>query len=174
MESLRLNIGETVIYSTNGLCKVNDIVTRTVLGKSRKYYVLSPVFRERSTCYVPVDYDSERIRIEKKLSKKQAEEMLVFIADSSPAKWIAQVNDRKLQYSAIVRDGNRKEIIQLIKTLYIYRQNLWEQNKRLNTSDESILNSCREQIFGELAYVLDKPMEEIEERFQQSVFGSSI
>lgn len=171
MESLKLNIGDTVIYSTTGLCKVNDIVIRTVLGKSREYYVLSPVYQDRSTCFVPVDYDSERIRIEKPLSKEQAEEMLVFITDSSPAKWIAHINDRKLQYSAILRDGSRKEKIQLLKTLYIYRQKLWEQNKRPNSSDEHILNNCREQIFCELAYVLDKPMEEIEELFEQSVFG---
>lgn len=167
VESLTLNVGEIVIYSTNGLCKVNDIVTRTVLGKKTEYYVLSPVHQASSTYFVPVDYNSEKIRFERLLSREQAEEMLKYIEDSSPSKWIAQVNDRKQQYTEIVKNGNRKEKIQLIKALFIYQQKLLEQNKRLSISDEHILNICREQIFSELAYVLDKPTEEIAEYFLQ-------
>lgn len=169
MEAIKLNIGETVMYSTTGLCKVADIVTRIVLGKSREYYVLSPVYHERSTCFVPVDYDSIRIRIERPLSKEQAEELLEFIADSSPAKWIAQINDRKLQYSAIAKGSDRKEKVKLIKALTIYQFQLLEQNKRLNTSDEQILNKCKEQIICELAFVLEKTTDEIEKVFEKSV-----
>ena len=169
MEALKLNIGETVIYSTTGLCKVVDIVTRIVFGKSRDYYVLSPVYHERSTCFVPIDYDSNKIRIERPLSKEQAEKMLVYTTDSSPAEWIDQVNDRKLQYSKIARDGDRKKKIRLIKALYIYQYQLWEQNKRLNISDEQILNKCKEQIICELAFVLEKTTDEIEKVFEESV-----
>lgn len=165
METLKLIIGEIVLYSTTGICKVVDVVTRTFNREDKEYYVLAPVYDERSTCFVPVEYDSSKIHIERILTKEGAEELLRFAADASPKKWIANMNDRKQQYNEICRRGTREEKIRLIKTIYLHEQKQREQKKQLYACDERVLNSCKKQIYEELAYVLGKTVEEIAEAF---------
>ncbi|MEC1526197.1 CarD family transcriptional regulator, partial [Neobacillus niacini] len=37
------HIGDLVIYSAHGICKINDICNKTVSGITRSYYVLHPM-----------------------------------------------------------------------------------------------------------------------------------
>ena len=73
---MNLKIGDTVIHSYSGVCKITDIITQTFNREERNYYVLSPVYDVRSTCYIPVDYNPEKIHIKSVLTTIQAQELL--------------------------------------------------------------------------------------------------
>ncbi|MBQ8827769.1 MAG: CarD family transcriptional regulator, partial [Clostridia bacterium] len=51
------SVGDTVIYDTQGVCKIAEITTMNVCNVNRSFYVLKPVFEDRSTLYVPTDND---------------------------------------------------------------------------------------------------------------------
>ncbi|HEY2420003.1 MAG TPA: CarD family transcriptional regulator, partial [Neobacillus sp.] len=51
-----LNIGELIIYSGHGICKVDDICDKTYLGNTKTYYVLHPLVNSHQlTISTPVD-----------------------------------------------------------------------------------------------------------------------
>lgn len=57
-------VGDYVVCGNNGICRVQDITTLNISGidKSRKYYLLKPVFLSGSTVYIPVDTADEAMR----------------------------------------------------------------------------------------------------------------
>ena len=65
-------IGDHVVCGNNGICSVQDITTLNISGidKSRKYYLLKPVFLSASTVYIPVDTADQTMR--KAVSKEEA------------------------------------------------------------------------------------------------------
>lgn len=166
METHKLTIGDTVIYSTAGVCRVNGIVSRGFGYESRDYYELTPIFDVRSTCFVPVDYDEERVHIEPAMTKAQAEALLDYAEKATPLQWITSPNERKQEYGLVNKKGSREEKIRLIKTLMLQEQKQKEIKKQLYASDERILSGCKAHIFNELAYVLGKTTDEVEKNFE--------
>ena len=51
-------IGDLIIYSAHGICKIDDICERTVSGVTRSYYVLHPMENyTQLTIRTPVNND---------------------------------------------------------------------------------------------------------------------
>ena len=44
-----ININDTILYGSEGVCTVVDIVERDFGGKAMQYYVLKPVYNNSST-----------------------------------------------------------------------------------------------------------------------------
>ena len=51
------NVGDLIIYSTHGICQIDEVCEKTVLGVSRHYYVLHPLEDAKLTISTPVDND---------------------------------------------------------------------------------------------------------------------
>ena len=45
--------GDTVLYGSEGVCKITDITEKQFGDVSIEYYILTPVFNNRSTFFVP-------------------------------------------------------------------------------------------------------------------------
>ena len=45
--------GDTVLYVSEGVCKITDITEKKFGDDSIEYYILTPVFNNRSTFFVP-------------------------------------------------------------------------------------------------------------------------
>ena len=69
--------------------------------------------------------------------------------------WISNENERKEKYKEIIFNGNRTELVQLIKTLYIHKQNQRSEGKKLHLADERFLKDAERILYDEFAYVLD-------------------
>ena len=46
---------EILVYGNNGVCRLTDIRRESFTDQPEMYYILSPVFDERSTIYVPTE-----------------------------------------------------------------------------------------------------------------------
>ncbi|MBP5362498.1 MAG: hypothetical protein J6Y71_05680, partial [Ruminococcus sp.] len=53
--------------------------------------------------------------------------------------WIDNDIKRKEEYSCIIKGADKHEIIRLIKTLYLRRNELSESGKKLRSTDENYL-----------------------------------
>ena len=67
------NVGDLVVYSSHGICRVDDICEKTLLGETKKYYELHPVEDDNLKISVPVDNDKVTML---ELLNKEAEEIL--------------------------------------------------------------------------------------------------
>jgi CarD family transcriptional regulator len=130
--------------------------------KIRPYYVLKPVYHTASTVYVSAISDRRKTEIRHILS---ADEIFSLVKKMSTKDytWIKDNRKRKELYCQILADGNRSELIEMIKSLRCRKQELKSTNKdrKLQESDECFLKDAEKTLCEEFAYVLSIKREEV-------------
>lgn len=152
------NINDTVMYGRTGVCKISDICTKDFNGKKKKYYVLSPEFESKTTIYCPCD--SEKIRMRKLLSVDEVKSLIKNVADEEIS-WIENDQKRKERQMKILKSGDHKELIRMIKTLYYKREEKAAEGKKLHLTDERAMEDAENLLYQEFATVLDVKPEDV-------------
>ena len=153
-------IGEQVIYGTEGVCRVERIETLHVGKQSGRYYVLSPIDRRGSTVYVPLDNERLTARIKRILTAEELNALLDAAADEALL-WLEDANERKALYTQVLLDGDRRKLLRLMRTLYLRRVALVQRGKHLRAADEQALRDAERTLNGEFALVLNIPRHEV-------------
>ena len=162
------NIGDVVMYGTFGICKIESIEKRDFMGEENDYYILHHVYNEKNTFYVPVDNAQAVNRLHKVCSKADVDELIGHMNAEAPI-WIDNEIKRKEEYSRIIKSGDKKEIIRLIKALYLHRKELYAEKKKLRSSDESYLTIAENMLFEEFAYALDIDRSEVVDYIEKHI-----
>lgn len=68
--------GEYVIYATYGVCKITDIVVRTVCGNDVQYYRLQPVYEKSVTLFVPMNNSKIVSKMKKVMSAEEIDSLI--------------------------------------------------------------------------------------------------
>ncbi|MBQ7760693.1 MAG: CarD family transcriptional regulator [Clostridia bacterium] len=148
-------IGDMVIYGTDGVCLVEDIIEKS-FGDSvstNKYYVLVPKGNKGSKFYVPVDNPVLTSRIMKLLSYSEVLDLINSL-DSS-IEWIDNNKLRARYYKDTMSSYSREAIFQLAKQLHYARVGKIESVKKLYTMDEDMIRKISQLLYEEFAYVAD-------------------
>lgn len=160
-------IGELVIYSSHGICRIDDICQKTILGKTRQYYVLRPIEnKENLTINAPIQQNENLIQ--RLINLEEANEILQSFKDEG-IEWEENANVRYNLFNKIVQQGNRKEIAKVINTLLKKKRELKAQEKNLHKRDEELLRRVQNILYKELSIALDVSLEEIEKRINDSL-----
>lgn len=148
-----------IIYGTTGVCKIVDIIKKKFgTNNEREYYVLKPTYDINSTIYAPTDSDA--ISIRKIMTVSEVYELIKTMPDNETI-WIEYINLRKQKYTDILKNANKKELVKLIKTLYIQKQQKKEEGKKLYVGDEKIMSEAERLLHEEFALVLKIKIEEV-------------
>lgn len=131
-------IGDYIIYSNHGVCRVEDIGSLDISGidKSVECYTLQPVFSKSSTLYTPVDND--KVSMRKVISNEEAKELIEQIPDI-PVLWVENDKQREEAYKQALKDRDCLDWARIIKTLYIRKQERIAQGKSLHSQMRNIL-----------------------------------
>ena len=146
-------VGETVCYGTQGVCMVKELTVRQIGREKKEYYVLQPVYDERSAIYVPADNQALVNNIRRVLTEQEVNDIISSVVNE-PAEWIDDDLERKEFCSYVVRSGDRRELMQLINMLYVHQEDLKTQKKHFHISDERYLKEAERLLHNEFAYVL--------------------
>lgn len=151
--------GQYVICGVNGICQVEDITTLNLDGvdKSRKYYLLKPVFSNGSTVYKPIDLD-EGMR--PALNKKQAEELITEIPSINT---IAIADEKTLEktYKDLIHSADPKALVSLIKTILMRKEKRLLKGFKVTALDSRYFKQAEDYLYGELSVALDIPRNEV-------------
>ena len=154
------SVGDMVMYGTFGICKVMAIEKRDFTGEEQEYYILKHKSSEKNTFYVPLSNETALSNIHYVCSKAEVDELISHM-NSEGQIWIDNDIKRKEEYSRIIKDADKHEIIRLIKTLYLRRKELAESGKKLRSTDENYLNLAENMLFEEFAYALEIDRSEV-------------
>lgn len=154
------SINDIVIYTTYGICKISNIKEETFLGKKESYYVLHPLYEEKTEINLPVDNPMTKLRLCSLLSKDEINDILNQIPFLE-AYWIERDNDRKIQFADKIKSGNRLEVINVIKSILNHIEEIKNKGRKLHATDESAMRDAEKLIVDEFSYVLELPKEEI-------------
>lgn len=153
-------VGNTVIYKNDGVCKITEIIIRTFREKEIEYYVLNPVHNQNAEILVPKNNPDLVGKMRKVLTKEEIIQIIEAMPDEEEI-WILNETDRKEKYREILNSGDRTELVRLIKTLYVHKQNQKQCGRKLHLADEKILRDAEKMLFDEFAYVLEIAPEEV-------------
>lgn len=151
--------GETVFYGTEGVCRVEEIREMKVGGEKAAYYVLRPIYREGSTVFVPVKNELLVARMRPLLTVAQIDEIINEVNEADED-WIDDASERKAEFQRILLSADRRDLLSMVRRLYLRRLNLQTCGKRLRTNDEQMLRDAEKLLADEFSVVLNlKPRE---------------
>ena len=148
------SVGDKVTYGIHGVCVICEIEKKEFMGKFSDYYVLRPVYDERSTVFVPTDNETLVSKMSRIMTAREIYD-LIKLMPSEDNIWIESSTDRKKKYAEILKSGDRHALVRLIKTLYLHREKQKEAKKKLHISDESFLRDAEKLLYEEFAHVLN-------------------
>lgn len=154
-------IGDFVVYGRTGICEVADITTMKMAGvpKDKLYYILTPCKDKAGKIFTPVD--NEKVVIRAVISKEEAVGLLDRIP-SIEELWIPNEKLRETMYKESIRKCDCEELIKIIKTLYIRRQDRIAKGKKITTTDDRYLKMAEGSLYSELSIALGIPENEME------------
>ncbi|HRR77461.1 MAG TPA: CarD family transcriptional regulator [Ruminococcus sp.] len=162
------NVGDMVMYGAFGICKVTAVEKRDFTGEEQEYYILKHINSDKNIFYVPTNNDAALSKMHPICSKAEVDELISHM-NSEGLIWIDNDIKRKEEYSRIIKDADKHEIIRLIKTLYLRRKELAESGKKLRSTDENYLSLAENMLFEEFAYALDIDKSEVVEYIEKHI-----
>lgn len=155
-----LELGSYVIYGDNGVCLVADKRKEKFAGVIREYYILKPQGNEGATLFVPADNEELLSKMRSILSKEE----IMDIIHSLPKEDLAWEENNKVRgeyYNKVFEEGDRRELLILIKALYNHKKDRQEEGKKLWTIDENAMKHAESLVYEEFGTVLGIPQEEV-------------
>lgn len=161
------SINQKVLYGSQGVCKIQEIIRKNFGADERDYYVLVGVYRTLSTVYVPLD---SPVLCAKMRTLPQKDELLDIL--NSPAEnliaWEENKYTRHEKFVQILEKGTDSEVIALVHLLQNKNKELLAIGKHLHINDERILQESQRLIKEEIACVFELPLEKADEFINQN------
>lgn len=163
-------IGDYIVYGSNGVCVVDDIGSMDVPGipKDRVYYTLRPCYLKGSTIFTPAD--NQKVIMRPILTREEALALVDEIGDIE-CLWVADEKKREQLYKEAVGTCECRELVKIIKTIYQRQQERLAEGKKITFRDEKYFSMAEDNLYGELALSLGMDKDEVKdfitERYDQ-------
>lgn len=157
-------IGDLIVYSGHGICRVDEISEKTYTGITKAYYVIHPIENsQKLTISTPVDNDKTGIL--KLMNKEEAENILESF-NSAGINWIEKPQLRGQVFKDIVYTGNRMDIAKVANTLLRKKHEIEKARRKFYEQDSRIFSTIQNILFKELAISLNTSPEAIFEKIK--------
>lgn len=160
------HIGDWVVRSTDGLCRIENVTNLDFVSDSKKlYYQLIPEADPNGKVYVPVESAQETMRpVMSPIQAKELIQQIPMIKES----WIISERERQNHYKQALQSNDPKQLIGIIKLIYQRKKNRKAQGKKTTTVDEQYFKAAEKKLYLELEYVLNKNQKDIEQMIKES------
>lgn len=152
--------GDTIVYGTQGVCKIKEISNLKFGGKTGEYYVLSPVNDPKSALYVPLGNEKLTAKMRPLLTESDICG-IIDEASKDEREWISDDTGRKNYCDSVVKAGDRLELMRLIAMLYLRREELKRNKKHFHNVDAQYLKAAERILNDEFSYVLGIPADDV-------------
>lgn len=161
-------IGDYIVKSVNGVCKVEDILYLSMSEEEedKLYYLLVPVDDKKEKIYLPVD--TANLTIRRVMTEEEVWELIHKVPEIEEE----SITNEKLcehKYKEAVRSCNPEVLIGIIKMIYMRRRKRIERGKKSTVVDERYFRLAENSLYSELGFVLQKDKEEISQLIAESV-----
>ena len=151
--------GDWVLYGSHGVCRVIGTEKQLVNRKRTEYLVLEPLAQNESRFYLPMGNSVAMDKLKPVLSESELRDLLT----SSQVRqdcWIREENLRKQHYRDLISSGDRISILQMIHSLYRYKEAQFAAGKKFHQCDDNFLRDAEKLIVSEISLVFRISKEE--------------
>lgn len=167
---MEFQCGDRVVYGIHGVCRIVAIDERIVDRKHVEYYVLQPCQSADATYYVPVHNAAAVSKMRKMLTAAQLDALLAS-DELHGDHWIDEENLRKERYRKLIARADCAELIGMIRSLHLHRQQQLAAGKKFHLCDENFLKDAQRLIAAEVSQILDIPPADVEGYIRSRVEG---
>jgi len=152
------HVNDYLIYGTTDVCQMVGMRTEKLSnGVEKEYYILKPVYEVNSTIFSPVD--NGKMKMRRILTVEEVYELFRIVPDDEDD-WIDNDRMRMEKFSEILKSGDRRDLVKLIKALHSKRREQIENGKNFRSTDENVMKAAEKLLYNEFALILDiKPGE---------------
>lgn len=147
-------IGDVVVYSATGVCRISDICEKNFGSVVSQYYVLTPLMQKTSTVFVPVNNEQLTRKMHRALSKSDFEGIFAKARSKQVLK-LSTEGERRERFAEIINSGDRLLLIMMICELVELKAQQTMEGRRLHLADERLLNAAGTLLFEEISYVFE-------------------
>jgi len=147
-------VNDTVLYGGQSVCTITEISRQKVGKEFIQYYILKPVFDNKSTVYIPCKNEALVSKMKPILTRDEVDELIETLHTQS-LEWVDNDALRKEKYGEILYCGDRKKIAALIRTLYLHKEKQKANGKKFHIADEQLFDRAQKLLHEELAFVLN-------------------
>ena len=146
-------VNDLVIYGHHGVWEITNVGTlkMPMADQEKLYYTLRPVYHKESSVYAPVE--NRKIVMRSVITKEEAENL---IQNIPRIETVCIVNEkaREVQFKEAMQTCDCEELVKIIKTLYLRKQQRLESGKKVTVVDEKYFRQAEDKLYEELAYAL--------------------
>lgn len=155
-------VGDFIVYGNNGVCKIKEIgaLDSPGISKDRIYYTLESCYTAGNKIFTPAD--NKKVIKRPVISREEAMNIIDDI-DNIDVLWIPDEKKRELNYKESVKKCDCRELVKIIKTIYLRKQIRLAEGKKVMACDEKYFRIAEDNLFGELAVSLEMTKEEVKE-----------
>lgn len=153
--------GEYVVYGKVGVCRVVDRQQMSFgAGGGGEYYVLAPESDPHSSVYVPCGNRTLMERLRPLMTQQEIEDMLEAVPQQT-VEWIDDRTRRQDCFRSMMADGDRRQLLRLIRCLSGKKRERMAEGKTLSSADESLMRECIRLVDEEFSLALRMPREQV-------------
>lgn len=158
-------IGDYVVKSARGVCKIDDIVSKDFADHEKKlYYQLMPLADANTKVYVPVDRDDNKMRAV--MTEEQAQNLIRRIPEIEEC-WINNEKERERSYKEAIQSNDSEKLVSIIKQIYGRKKLRREQGKKTTVIDGRYFETAENLLYSELELAMKKSRSEIQELIRE-------
>lgn len=162
MKTNRIKKGQYVVYSTNGVCLIDNICEMAFPngGEKKPYLHLRPLADSGSVIYIPYDNTELLDKLRPTLTREETETLLAS-ASECHEEWIEDRKLRALSFRDTIQKSQPESLLALIRCVCHRRDELISQNKKLANADREAMETALKAVCEEFAFSLERSREEI-------------
>jgi len=157
------SIGDKIVYPMHGAGVVESIEDRSILGESRRYYILRLPIGD-VTIMIPCDC-TESVGVREIIPKKELkiiDNALKSASDEVTGNWNRRYRDNMEK----LKTGQLHSVCEVVRNLMRA-----EKKKKLSMGEKKMLSNAKQILMSELILVSERDAVEIEEHISLLVFG---
>lgn len=163
-------IGEWVIYGIHGVCRIIGTEKQLVNRKRTQYLVLEPLTQSEARFYLPSENPVAMAKLKPVLTKSQLEELFASDAVREDI-WIPEENIRKQRYRELIGSGDRVSLVNMITSLYSYKEAQAVAGRKFHQADENFLRDAERLLVSEISLVLEISSDEARNYLRSQLKG---
>uniref|UniRef100_UPI0033165A56 CarD-like transcriptional regulator n=2 Tax=Clostridium TaxID=1485 RepID=UPI0033165A56 len=121
---------------------------------------------EKMTIKTPVN--NQKILMRELMTKAEIVNLLKEISKNETVE-IEDSRRRVEEYKAIIKRGNAEELIKVINSIKLEKDEKNSIGKKLNKTDEDIMISASKQLYQEMAIVLEIDVDEVQDYIKNNI-----
>lgn len=162
MVETQFEVGQLLVYGTNGICTVDSVELMSFSAGMPKemYYVLRQHRNQENTFFVPLKNDDLTSKMREIMQKEDIEDILMGLSEGDVT-WIKDRRERVEHFKSILYDGVSQKLLSMIITIYNQKRKLEKEGKKLPITETGILKSAEKLVAEEFGWVLGMDPEQV-------------